>query len=250
MWNHEVSTLARQSDGRFRALWLSYFLRAGAEERADIVLRGSTAGAAEELGDGASAVLGGWAALDPGSRPRLAEIEDCAAFTEPSLFTHGGVDYLAVNCVMLVGGVRELSLEKVHLLRFGDTSFEYVGALLDATDAAQVGAVRIEQVDLAHTHDGRVILLATPITTDALMFHRGCRIFEVTDPSRAELLRNDAGELVVLAEVTAEATGPGSGQCTYEPDNELGVVIGATLYDASVDPPSLPWRIYATRYHP
>ena len=82
--------------------------------------------------------------------------------TEPALFVHAGVTYLASNCAVFIGGVRRDDLERLVLLKQEANGYSYVGQLLDYADALYLGGTRFEQADLAYAQNGAILLIGTP----------------------------------------------------------------------------------------
>jgi hypothetical protein len=253
--SNEVSTLVREPLGGWQALWLTLFDPTGlAPEQADRTdphyVR-STATTPAALGDssqpwargyGTSASFGVMHDLS-----QLAPLADCVAFTEPALFAAGGVTYLATNCVVFAGGVRQDAQERLVLLRQDTGGYAYVGALLDGEDASDLGASRIEQADIALSQSGRVLLIATPIQNTEPQ-HLGCVVFEITDIAAAQVRRDGNGDAVRLMQITGEDAGIGPGLCAYDAASSTGVVM--VLHIQQSDPFDLEFSMRATGQHP
>jgi hypothetical protein len=186
-----------------------------------------------------------WGAVhNVSSIPQLA---DCAALTEPALFAQGGVTYLASNCVVFSGGVRQENLERLVLLRQESNGYSYVGALTDYSDAVYLGGTRFEQADLAVAQNGAVLLIGTPIQ-NSQPNHLGCVVLEITDIGAAQVRRDGAGDPVKLAAITGQDSTIGPGLCTYDASSTTGVLM--VLHAQSQDPPQTVFSLRATGVHP
>jgi hypothetical protein len=160
--------------------------------------------------------------------------------------THGGETYLATNCVVFAGGVRQPQQERLVLLRENGTGYDYVGELLDYGDAVDNGGERIEQADLAVAQNGAVLLVATPIR-EMVPQHLGCVTFEVMDLDTASVRRDGNGDAVRLASVSGDDPGIGPGACTYDAESSTGIVL--VLHDQ--DPETeVAFSMRATGVHP
>lgn len=252
---HEVSALLREPSGSWQALWLTYFDllgEDGSEDRSDFYYARTLAASPEGLGDTATPWIRGYGT--PASfgavhnLSLLPGLADCAFFTEPALFAHGGETYLATNCVVVTGGVRQDDQERLVLLRQETSGYSYVGDLLTYADAAAQGATRIEQADIVYGRDGSVLLIATPIVSGGVPEHLGCVVFEITDIGAAEVGRDAAGHAVQLARITADDPIIGPGACTYDPESETGVLMH--VHDFVEDPFDMEFTVRATGVHP
>ena len=251
---HEVSTLLREAPDNWQMLWLTYFEPYGEPppDRSDFYYRRSVADSPEDLGGSSAAWIRGNATSPSfGAQYNLStipQLSDCVAFTEPALFSQGGVTYLATNCVVVQGGVRRDDLERLVLLRQEASGYSYVGALLTGADAAGLGATRIEQADIALSRTGHVLLVATPIQTGGTPEHLGCVAFEITDIATAQVRRDAGGQAVQLARITGDDDSIGPGLCTYDPASQTGVLI--VLHILNADPFDIEFSLRATGVHP
>jgi len=254
---HEISTLLREAPATWQMLWLTYFEPFGEpppgspEDRSDPYYRRSDAGSPENLGAGAPWIRGNGTSPSFGAQYNLSaipQLSDCAAFTEPALFSQGGVTYLATNCVVFQDGVRRDDLERLVLLRQEANGYSYVGTLLTSSDAADLGATRIEQADIAFSRTGHILLIATPIQTGGTPEHLGCVVFEITDVATAQVQRDAAGQAVQLARITGDDSSFGPGLCTYDAAGETGVLM--VLHIFNEDPFDLEFSLRATGVHP
>jgi hypothetical protein len=249
--SHEVSTIAKRG-GDWEALWLTYFDPYGPPGYHDIYFQRSLAANPNALGDSAEPWADGWltspsfgAQIDFSAMP---ELSDCAAPTEPALLTHEGETYLAMNCVVIVGGERRPDLERLVLLKETPAGYEYIGVLLDYDDAVANGGERFEQVDLSIAENGAVLLIGTPITEASQPNHLGCKVFEVTDLEAAAVRRETSGEPAVLASITGEDDTIGAGLCTYDAASDTGVVM--VLHSVTSNPVEVVFSMRATGVHP
>ena len=255
---HEVSTIVREAQGAWQTLWLTYFEALGEpppgapEDRSDFYYTRSVASSPDALGDESEPWIRG-----VGTSPSfgaqydlsaIPELFDCVAFTEPALFTQAGSTYLATNCVVVIDGVRRDDLERLVLLREEANGYGYVGTLLSYADALDLGATRIEQVDLALSQNGAVLLMGTPILTGGSPEHLGCVVFQVTNLATAQVLRDDTGDAVQLAVITGDDSSIGPGLCTYDAASETGVLM--VLHILNPDPFDLVFSLRATGIHP
>ena len=254
---HEVSTLLREAPGAWQMLWLTYFDPFGEpppgdpEDRSDFYYRRSNASSPENLGPGVPWIRGYGTSPSFGAQYNLSTIDglsDCAVFTEPALFSQGGVTYLATNCVVFQDAVRRDDLERLVLLRQEADGYTYVGALLTSPDAADLGATRIEQADIALSRTGRILLIATPIQTGGTPEHLGCVVFEMADLPAALVQRDAGGHAVQLARITGDDDSIGPGLCTYDAASETGVL--TVLHIFNEDPFDLEFSLRATGVHP
>jgi hypothetical protein len=249
---HEVPTIAKTASG-WEALWLTYFDPQGGAHgvgNSDQHYRKSAAATPGELGDASTAWVRG-TATSPSfgavhNLSAIPQLGDCIVFTEPALLSRGGETYLATNCVVFSGGVRQPQQERLVLLREDGGGYEYVGVLLDYDDAVDNGGERIEQVDLAMAQNGAVLLIGTPIQA-AEPNHLGCVVFEVTDLGTASVRRDGNGKALKLMQIAGDDPGLGAGLCTYDAQSATGVVM--VLHDQ--DPPSeIAFSMRATGQHP
>lgn len=252
---HEVSTLVHQPDGDWQIMWLSYFDPFGETvDRFDFYYAHTTASTPEELGDTSQAWIRGFATSDiyeaRYNLSAIGELGDCAVFTEPALFSDGTDTYLATGCIVVDGGQRRPEHERVVLLRQTNASYEYLGILLDAEDAAFVNADRLEQADISFSHDGAILLIITPILDNADPQHQGCIVYEIDDLSTAHVKRDADNHPIPRAIITADGNGLGPGLCTYDPASETGIMLVITSVDLVSNPPDIIFSLRATGIHP
>lgn len=258
---HEVSTLERLPDGRWGLAWLQYV---GRFEQTAIMAR--TAATPGRLGEGAAETLiSGWAGprdrgvlVDPADV--LPEPARCAALSEPALFTHEGVAYLAVECVGWDRrrNARDYAAGAIELLRWdGAGELAYVGRLVDAEDArAVLGpdaiAPVLTQPAIARSRvRGRLLLLLTPADPEAAENHRACIALEIEDLASARVRREPDGTPALLARVDADFEGHlGPGLCDYDPASETGVLITLMRENRDIEPIDLRVSVHATGVHP
>jgi len=253
---HEVSTLVREPSGLWQVLWLKYFdpfgTVAGVDERQEFLYWKTTATDPTLLGDNGEvwakslATSASWGApIDMNSIPELA---DCVLQSEPGLFAFSGETYLASSCLVADASGRRTDLERLVLLRQTATGYSFVGNLLDAQDAIDLGVDVIEQADIAIARDGSVILIVTPIVLNADPSHQGCIVLEFSDFSSAMLERDVNGVAVPRAVITADGNGLGPGLCSYDADSDTGVLLViSTITQGGTD---VEFSLRATGVHP
>ena len=249
---HEVPTLALQPDGQWQTLWLQYFNPTGIEERYEFQFNRSLAATPQQAGDSQQAwarTTSTTAAFDAALRfDGIAEISDCTLHTEPALFTHEGVLYLATHCLVVDGSGRRPDLERTVLLRDEGASYAFVGNLLNAADFADLGGHVVTQPDLSVSRDGTVLLTVTPKLLGADPEHQGCVVLAVDDISQARVARDSSGAPIRRAVITAEGNGLGPGLCTYDPNSNTGVLLVITTFTS--DPFDVEFSLRATGLHP
>ena len=253
---HEVPTLAKEATGLWQLLWLKYFnplgTVAGVDERQEFLYWRTTAATPEELGNNAEvwgrsiATAPSWGA--PIYFNAIPELADCIIQTEPALFVFDAETYLATSCLVADASGRRTDLERLVLLRQTPGGYSYVGKILDARDAADLGVDVIEQADISVARDGRIILIVTPIILGADPSHQGCIVFEFADFSSARLLRDNNGVAQTRAIITADGNGLGPGLCTYDASSNTGVLLVITTIGQ--DPIDIEFSLRATGVHP
>lgn len=252
-WLHEVSSLSR-SASEWRLTWLDYLDPVGAGERAFFHFARTTAPEPALLGE----TVERWVGVAAGVAPltvthdvsSIAGLEDCATLTEPALFHHDGTDWLAASCVVVDASGRHPERERLVLLRERAGALELVGTLFDASDAAALGASRIEQIDLSVARDGTVIAIVTPIVDGGDPLHRGCVVFDVEDLASSRVRRDAEGRATPRLVITADGTVFGPGLCTYDAASETGILLVITDFDLGLSPPRLLFSLRATGLHP
>jgi hypothetical protein len=248
--SHEVSTLVREGPNSWQMMWLSYFDPPGSQGFFDVRYERALGSLPDTLGAPVEWARGISTSQSWGSQHNLSaipQLADCAAFTEPALFQQDGVTYLATNCVVFSGGVRQDAQERLVLLKQEAVGYSFVGNLLDGQDAVDAGGTRIEQADIALSQTGEVLLIGTPIQS-AAPNHLGCVVFEITDISTASVLRDGGGDAVQLAYLTGEDGAIGPGLCTYDAASDTGILMVLHIYDPS--PFDMEFSMRATGVHP
>ncbi|NNF67292.1 MAG: hypothetical protein HKM98_07265 [Gammaproteobacteria bacterium] len=253
---HEVSTLVREPDSSWQLLWYKYFDPFGGAgeggERQEFMFWRTLAASPEALGD----VSEVWA-TGKGTSPSygapinlsdIPELSDCVSLTEPGLFVDNGITYLATTCLVVVAGERRTDLERVVLLEQEAAGYSYVGVLLDAADAAELGADTLDEADISVARDGSVIMLITPIILNSDPAHQGCVVYEITDLASAQLLRETDGTAILRTVITADGNGLGPGLCTYDAASSTGVLLVITTF--ANNPRDIEFSLRATGIHP
>lgn len=252
---HEVSTLMKDASGQWQILWLRYFDPVGGQigDRSEFRYERSLAIDPAQLGDTSEAWISG-SILSPSipvqhNLSLMPELADCSILTEPALYADATGNYLASNCLVVdAQGVHQPTLDRLVLLREEGNGYSFVGNLLDAMDAADLNADRIEQADITLARDGTLILIVTPIVENSDPLHQGCVIFEFDDFSTASLLRDNSGQAIPRTIITADGNGLGPGLCTYDANSETGVLLVITTLQQN--PLDAGFSLRATGVHP
>ncbi len=260
MVENEVSTLVHEPAGDWTLLWLRYFETAGPNpSRSDFVYARKVAATPPDL---TAAPLEPYLrgnfpdALDDTPRvlsQEVPELADCLAFTEPALYTHDGLSYLASTCLVAnaAGTAVDYTRSRNVLLRRDGESYSFVGTLLTHDDAVALGGDSLEQMALADSRvDGRTLLVATPIDHQAAVQHQGCVVLSLDDLETAHVARDADGRLQLRAVITATGGQLGPGLCDYDAASETGVLLTIPVEDRTKSPPDLRIAIHATGLHP
>ena len=253
---HEVSTLVQEPSGDWQILWYKYFnpfgTVTGVDERQEYLYWRTSAAAPDQLGDvsevwaRALATSPSWGA--PVDFNDIAELADCVTLTEPALFAFNNDTYLASSCLIADATGRRADLERLVLLRQTVNGYSYVGDILDAQDAADLGVDVIQQADISVARDGTIILTVTPIILDADPSHQGCVVFEFADFAAGTLFRDGSGVAVPRAVITSDGNGLGPGLCSYDANSETGVLLVITT--VTNNGTDIEFSLRATGVHP
>lgn len=255
---HEVSTLVKEPAGTWQILWLKYFnpfgTVTGVDERQEFLYWRTTAATPDALGDN-SAVWGTFAATSaswgaPFDFNSIPELADCIIQSEPGLFAFNGETYLATSCLVADASGRRTDLERIELLRQTPTGYDYVGTILDAQDAADLGVDTIEQADISVARDGSVILVVTPIILNADPDHQGCMVFSFDDFASATIARDTSGVAIPRTIITADGNSLGPGLCTYDANSDTGILLVITTVTGSGATTDIEFSLHATGVHP
>lgn len=100
----------------------------------------------------------------------------------------------------------------------------------------------LEQAELDVARDGSLIAIFSPSKPSSpLATHFGCKVVEVASIDPPALVRDAAGQPVVLASVTASDVGPlGPAACTYDPAFSTDVVLARRVLDPGLIHPEQP----------
>ncbi len=194
----------------------------------------------EELSGAPSCILtsAGTATAWPASKNLStlnSDLYDVGQWNEPALYYENGTLYLAlVAFVYQPGGEPNMSRHAVHIFATTTTGdpatwqWSYKGKLCSATEAAELGAQRLTQIDMAKGTDGKLLLVATPDdynTTEKDYDHKGCKVLEIKSLDNPALERDTNGKLKVRAVITAsDANDLGSAASTYDPASSTGLI--------------------------
>ena len=253
---HEVPTLLKEPSGDWQILWYKYFNPFGAvtgvDERQEYLYWRTIAATPEQLGDvsevwaRALATSPSWGA--PIDFNHIPELADCVTLTEPGLFAFNNETYLASSCLVADATGRRADLERLVLLRQTANGYSFVGDILDASDAADLGVDVIQQADISVARDGSIILIVTPIILNADPSHQGCVVFEFADFATGALVRDGSAVAVPRAVISSDGNGLGPGLCTYDADSETGVLLVITT--VTNDGTDIEFSLRATGVHP
>ena len=253
---HEVPTLVQEPSGIWQLLWFKYFnpfgTIAGVDERQEFLYWRTTANDPNLLGDNSEVWATSLAASPSWGAPidmnSISELADCVTQTEPGLFAFNGEIYLASSCLVVDDSGRRPDLERLVLLRQTASGYVYLGDILDAQDASDLGVDVIQQADITLARDGSIILIVTPIILNADPSHQGCIVYEFSDFATATLARDGNGVAIPRAVITADGNGLGPGLCSYDANSETGVLLViTTVTQASTD---IEFSLRATGVHP
>ncbi len=253
---HEVPTLLKEPSGDWQILWYKYFnpfgTVTGVDERQEYLYWRTTANTPDQLGDvsevwaTALATSPSWGApIDFNDIPELA---DCVTLTEPGLFAFNNETYLASSCLIADATGRRADLERLVLLKQTANGYSYVGDILDAQDAADLGVDVIQQADISVARDGSIILIITPIILDADPSHQGCVVFEFDEFAAGTLLRDGNGRAVPRTVISSDGNGLGPGLCSYDANSETGVLLVITT--VTNNGTDIEFSLRATGVHP
>jgi len=253
---HEVSTLVHESSGDWQILWYKYFnpfgTVTGVDERQEYLYWRTRASTPDQLGDvtevwaRALATSPSWGA--PFNFNDIVELADCVTLTEPALFGFNNETYLASSCLIADATGRRADLERLVLLKQTVNGYTYVGDVLVAQDAADLGVDVIQQADISIARDGSVILIVTPIILDADPSHQGCVVFTFDDLEQGTLVRDGGGVAVPRTIISSDGNGLGPGLCTYDASSDTGVMLViTTVTNSGTD---IEFSLRATGVHP
>lgn len=253
---HEVSTLVKEPAGDWQVLWYKYFnpfgTVTGVDERQEYLYWRTTAATPGQLGDvsevwaTALATSPSWGA--PINFNDIPELADCVTLTEPGLFSFNNDIFLASSCLIADASGRRVDLERLVLLKQTANGYSYVGDILDASDAADLGVDVIQQADISVARDGSIILIVTPIILDADPSHQGCVVFTFDDLATGTLVRDGSGAAVRRTVISSDGNGLGPGLCTYDANSESGVMLVITT--VTNNGTDIEFSLRATGVHP
>jgi hypothetical protein len=140
------------------------------------------------------------------------ELAGCLAVAEGSAAVHGGVMDLVLACTYPAAGASPLP-QKIVLLRSADhaQSFAYVATLLDAPDAAPLGADFYTAPSIFSRGDAAPVLLATPAFSG---IYGGCAAIPFADVEAGTLTRVAGLPAIILFVPTG--TGTFGGACAMD----------------------------------
>jgi hypothetical protein len=253
---HEVPTLLKEPSGDWQLLWYKYFnpfgTVTGVDERQEYLYWRTIASAPDQLGDvsevwaRALATSPSWGA--PIDFNLIPELANCVTLTEPGLFAFNDEIYLASSCLVADATGRRADLERLVLLKQTANGYSFVGDIMDAQDATDLGVDVIQQADISIARDGSIIMIVTPIILDADPSHQGCVVFEFADFASGTLVRDGNGVAVPRTVITSDGNGLGPGLCTYDANSDTGVLLVITT--VTNNGTDIEFSLRATGVHP
>lgn len=238
---HEVSDLVQNPDGSWTLLWLQYTTPYTSVDFAynDPHIARRDAASAEQLAVAPiQQHLAGWGQSEyfptVHNPSWAAGLQDCPGMTEPSIASDGAQVFVVVECISVdinsPDFTRQYERGTIELFEWIESEYRYIGRLLDYADAERFVAgegnrLALTQPDLVQRRDGGWALLIVPSNDGDPMPYQGCLALDVADLASAEIARDNAGVPIVLASVTATSDHLGSGQCTYHPASETGILL-------------------------
>ena len=178
----------------------------------------------------------------------LPDLADCVVQTEPALFVFKNENYLATSCLIADASGRRPDFERLVLLKESVNGYSFVGNILDAQDAADLGVDVIQQADISVARDGSIILIVTPILLNADPSHQGCMVFDFADFASAELRRDGNDVAIPRTVITADGNGLGPGLCSYDANSDTGVLLVITT--VTQNGTDIEFSLRATGVHP
>lgn len=155
-------------------------------------------------------------------------------WNEPSLYYENGTLYLTMVAFNLRNR-SDITRDGVYVFATDPTgaprtwNWEYKGMLAGNTEAAELGAERLTQVDIAKGVDGQTLMITTPDDWNSRFQdynHKGCVVLEVASMDNPTLKRDDNGNLVARARIIdSDANELGSAACSYDPNSATGIIM-------------------------
>ena len=253
---HEVPTLIHEHSGNWQILWYKYFnpygTVTGVDERQEYLYWRTLAATPEQLGDASEVWARAFATSPSWGAPvdfnNIPELVDCVTLTEPGLFAFNNETYLASSCLIVDATGRRADLERLVLLKQNANGYTYVGDIMDAQDAADLGVDVIQQADISVARDGSIIMIVTPIILNADPSHQGCVVFEFDDFATGTLVRDGSGVAVPRTVLSSDGNGLGPGLCTYDANSDTGILLViTTISNSGTD---IEFSLRATGVHP
>lgn len=164
------------------------------------------------------------------------DLTSCGFYNEPAIYFRNGRLVLLLECLVFgMGGVTDE--EKSFYAVFSTDpkaanptqwQWKYDGKLAVHTEAKELGAGFVVELDIAPRPDGSLITLLTPSSYNTSIqhdVHHGCRVLKLTDSDPPSFVREN-GKLSMLASITASDLTPyGPGACGYHPaSTQTGIV--------------------------
>ena len=166
-------------------------------------------------------------------------LQNIIAYADPAAFVERGRIYMTLSAYTAVGAPA-----RIVLISSPDNgnSWQYLGDFMTAVDVAamDIGYNQMSNAQIVR-HDNELYLFAT--LGDDVYTGRGVFAFEITDLNRAQLARDNDGQISVSSEIllnTENLTNFGGGSATYHPDLKNGV-----LLSRATQSPDRPFQIGA-----
>ena len=191
----------------------------------------------EELSIANTAIIGATETADSWNPQRLIPPNLSSAnffWNEPALYFENGKLYLIMVAFVYEAGLPAMDKNNIYVFSTNPVgepnswAWQYKGQLTDALISSELDGERLTQVEIAKDGKGNLLALLTPDdwnTTFRDFNHKGCKIVELESIDPAKIKRDNSGNILVRAIITASDAGPlGSGASTFDPNSLTGVL--------------------------
>jgi hypothetical protein len=167
----------------------------------------------------------------------VADLADCAAFTEPAAL----VDEKTGDLALALGCVSTPTLQpRVVLLLSTDhaASFKYVGVLLSPKDGTSLGSTTpgVMPSDFFQDEGTTYLIVSTlgttPTVTHAPEGYTSCTTVAINDLSSGSLKRDVSGNPIVVRQIVGPA-GTFTGACSFKPELLTGYLVPEVIATAT-----------------
>ncbi|MGH7298080.1 MAG: hypothetical protein ACRELB_24280, partial [Polyangiaceae bacterium] len=168
----------------------------------------------------------------------VAELQDCAAFTEPAALVDAasGALYLALGCATGASS-------RVVLLKSGDhaATFTYAGLLLSAADGTSLGSTQpgVMPTDFFQDGGATYLIVSTLGTTPTVQYapsgYTSCTTVLVDDLATAKVHRDAGGAPVIVRKLVAPG-GAFAGACAFKPQFAAGYLVPEVIASSPAMP--------------